>query len=267
MPSPFPGMDPWLEDPALFPDLHDSLVVYLREVIQARLPKPYFTAINSYVWLDEPERYVQPDVDVLRAPGMNGGGTAIATESLAEAIVIPAPLGEPRTTFLEIRAPYENERLVTSVEVLSWKNKSAGRRARDLYHRKQEQVMSGQANLVEIDLLRGGTHATSVPRAELEARASPFDYHVCVRRIEDAENSHVYTVRMQDRLPKFPIPLLPQDGAIPIDLQAVFDRTYDAGPYRQRVRYADRQPVPPLTPEQDAWAAEKIRAAGLLPTA
>ena len=41
MPSPFPGMDPFLEHPEVFPDLHDSLGATLRESLNARLPEPY----------------------------------------------------------------------------------------------------------------------------------------------------------------------------------------------------------------------------------
>jgi hypothetical protein len=40
MPSPFPGMDPYLENPEIFPDFHDSFITYLREVLQASLPAP-----------------------------------------------------------------------------------------------------------------------------------------------------------------------------------------------------------------------------------
>ena len=40
MPSPFPGMDPYLESPEIFPDFHDSFITYLREALQAACPPP-----------------------------------------------------------------------------------------------------------------------------------------------------------------------------------------------------------------------------------
>ena len=47
MPSPFPGMDPWLESRAIFPDLHNSFIAYLREGPECRLLRPYFAAIGK----------------------------------------------------------------------------------------------------------------------------------------------------------------------------------------------------------------------------
>ena len=56
MPSPFPGMDPYLEAPALFPDLHDRFVSYLADVLNTGLPAPYFAGIASRVWVESSER-------------------------------------------------------------------------------------------------------------------------------------------------------------------------------------------------------------------
>src|SRR5438094_891369 len=68
MPSPFPGMDPYLEDPAVFPDLHDSLITYARDALNAQLPPPYYAGSAARVWVDLSHRHVGPDVGVLR-PG------------------------------------------------------------------------------------------------------------------------------------------------------------------------------------------------------
>lgn len=57
------------------------------------------------------------------------------------------------------------------------------------------------------------------------------------------------------------MPLLPGDPDVPIDLQAVFDRSYDTGPYRRRIRYAGTAPIPPLRPEHRDWAGGLIRGA------
>ncbi len=68
MPSPFPGMDPWLEDPAIFPDLHNSLIIRLGDAINPLLPPPYFATSGSRVWIDQSFRFVEPDLDVLYPP-------------------------------------------------------------------------------------------------------------------------------------------------------------------------------------------------------
>lgn len=50
MPSPFPGMDPFLEHPAIFPGLHERLIAYLSESLQGRLPEPYTPAAKPNAW-------------------------------------------------------------------------------------------------------------------------------------------------------------------------------------------------------------------------
>ena len=80
-----------------------------------------------------------------------------------------------------------------------------------------------------------------------------FDYHVCVHCFESIEDYLVYPIRLEHRLPKVAIPLLPEDGVVPLDLQAVFDRCYDAGPYRRRIHSLEQPPEPPLTPAQTEW--------------
>src|SRR5438105_1197410 len=108
MPSPFPGMDPWLEGPAVFPDLHDSFITYLREALNAQLPPPYYAGIASRVWIETSQRRLEPDVDVLRpngdvrGPAASGGGVAVAVD--AEAVVVTVPLEERRESLIEIFA-------------------------------------------------------------------------------------------------------------------------------------------------------------------
>ncbi len=58
MPSPFPGMDPFLEHPDFFPDLHAAMSGYLREALQACLPAPYFAVVNQRLWVEPSARYI-----------------------------------------------------------------------------------------------------------------------------------------------------------------------------------------------------------------
>jgi len=172
MPSPFPGMDPFLEHPTLFPDLHSSLATYLREAIQAKLPEPYFAVLSERLWVEASLRHIEPDVDVMQANGAfaeNGGGVAVALPATRTPPVV-IRLDEPfRESFIEIRARRDDEEIVvTTIERLSPANKTEGSHGRELYIKKQREVLgSGRIHLVEIDLLRAGTHATAVRRDTL----------------------------------------------------------------------------------------------------
>ena len=117
---------------------------------------------------------------------------------------------------------------------------------------------TSQIHLVEIDLLSGGQHTTAVPLRRLRAKAGPFDYHVCIHRFDNMEDYFVYPIRLQDRLPEIAIPLLPGDGDVAIDLQEVFQRSYDAGPYRRRIRYSQTETLPPLDADARQWAAQPL---------
>jgi Protein of unknown function (DUF4058) len=230
MPSPFPGMDPYLETPEIFPDFHDSFIPYLREALQAHLPAPYFAALGRWVWI--------------------------------EVSVVKVAHDEFREPFIEIYTRgEEGKRLVASIEVLSLANKTPGEHGRDLYLRKQKELLASQVHLVEIDFLRGGEHATAVPLEAAREACGPFDDHASVRPFDVVETFHVYPVRLEDRLPPITVPLLPGDPPVTIDLQAVFDRCYDAGPYAREVNYAIDAPIPPLDPDRAAWAQQAVRAA------
>lgn len=271
MPSPFPGMDPFLEHPALFPDLHDRLVARLSETLQARLPEPYYAVVGARVWVESSRRTIGPDVEVLRPTGAPhgqaappGAGAVVAQRS--RPLVIRVPYDEMRETLVEIRARHDPEdRLVTTVEVLSLANKAPGAHGRDLYLRKQGELLDSPCHLVEIDLLRAGQHATAVPLDRLVEASGPFDYHVCVHRFDHVDDFFVYPIRLDEPLPEVAIPLLPGDSDVPLDLQALFGACYDAGPYRRRNPYRAVEPSPPLRLEQRAWALGILQAHGLVP--
>jgi hypothetical protein len=209
MPSPFPGMDPYLESPEIFPDFHDSMITYLREHLQASLPAPYFAAIGRRVWIEFSQRTIEPDVHILR------GGRRSSTErrGVAEALaVVNPPTAHPfavRVAQDEFHEPFieiylrdrQDKRLVTSLELLSLSNKTPGAQGRDLYTRKQRELLATQVHLVEIDLLRGGVHATAVPVEPARALCGPFDYHVSMHHFDDLETFYIYPICLDQCLP------------------------------------------------------------------
>jgi hypothetical protein len=256
-------MDPFLEHPAIFPGLHGRLIAYLSESLQAQLPEPYYAEIGERLWVETSDRSIGSDVYMLEDESQDRGAgrsgpVALATEVRSPPVVVTVPQDELRETYVEIHAGGASERVVTTIEVLSLANKTPGVHGRELYLRKQREVLASQIHLVEIDLLRGGQHTTAVPLRRARAKTGPFDYHVGVHRFDSLEDFFVYPLRLPDRLPEIGIPLLPGDRDVPLDLQAVFDRCYDAGPYRRRVRYGQTEPVPPLEAVHQAWAARLL---------
>jgi hypothetical protein len=263
MPSPFPGMDPFLESPHYFPMLHGNMITYLQEFLQAALPEPYDAATNERTWIEYAGRAVIPDVNVLAprehrkrpAPQANGGTAVAAVREAPRSVVIRVAEEELRESFLEIHVRKGSKlRLVTCIELLSPTNKSPGHKVRKAYRKKQRECLGSRVHLVEIDLLRDGQHTTAIPEARLEESLLEFDYHVCIHHFHQAAEFLVFPIRMEDPLPEIPIPLLPEDGAIKVDLQAVFNRCYDVGPYRKRIDYRREKPDVPLTRKQAAWA-------------
>jgi hypothetical protein len=265
MPSPFPGMDPWLERPMVFPTLHNNLITYLQAALKRLLPKGYIAAGANRVYID-PELKREPDVGVFGPDSLpNGKGSAAAAFASAGLLVIESdavsdPVEEP---YLEILSA-EDDRLVTAIEVVSLANKKPGDAGRLSYQQKQGEYRASAVNLVEIDLLRRGPHTTAVPEARLRASAPKFDYHVCVTSVEFPQRYFVAPIQLADRLPVIPIPLDEGVSPVMLDLQPVFDRCYDDGPLADLAKYDRKQPDPPLSPEQQAWAEGILREKGLL---
>src|SRR4051794_17142434 len=235
MPSPFPGMDPFLEHPAFFHPLHQRLIAYLSEQLQALLPAPYFAELEDRVWIEAAKpRQTVPDVNVLRGEGPSrrpdpAGGVVVEERAATEPVVIHVPHVEVSEWYVNVHARLgDSEQVVTTIEILSEANKTAGEQGRELYLRKQREVLSAKVHLVEIDLLRRGQHSTCVPPEKLDKALPDRDYHACVKHFDNAEDYFVYPIRLQECLPVLAIPLLPGDGSVPLDLQKAFDRAYDA---------------------------------------
>jgi uncharacterized protein DUF4058 len=246
----------------------------MREALNAILPAPYYAATASRVWIETSQRRVEPDVNVLHPReavnggvqvGGGGGSVAVAEAVATEPVVIPLVQEEVREIFLEIHAQPGGERVVATIEVLSPANKTAGQ-GRTLYLQKQDEMLRSRVHLIEIDLLRAGVPTTVVPMGDAVRTVGFFDYHACVHRWDRPSVCFLYPIQLQGRLPILSIPLVPEDRPTVVDLKAVLDRAYDSGRYRQRARYREQPPSPPLHPNQLAWVEETLRAAGLRET-
>jgi hypothetical protein len=260
MPSPFPGMDPWLEAEGIFPDLHDTLLLLMKEALNAALPPGYRATTRNRVWVDEGQRR-DPDVSLF-GPDDHGAGNGTALATLSGLAVVNDFTDPWEEMYLEI-VSQEGDRLVTAIEVLSRSNKRPGSRGREAYAEKQEEYRRGGVNVVEIDLLRSGVHATMIDAQQLDALTPGYSYHVCVTICRPPRRRFAAAWRMADRLPAFDIPLDPGVRPVHVDLQPMLDRTYDISRYAMAAKYR-RPPDPPLTPEQQAWAEGILREKGLL---
>ena len=267
MPGPFPGMDPYLEHPTLWPGTHQGLITYIHETLNAQLPPGFVASMNERLYIVQPERSVYPDVAVLEHPSPRrerDRSGAAATAVADPPYVFTVEPVEVREAFVEILPVGDEERVVTAIEVLSHANKAPGSHGRDLYLTKQHQLLQSQTHLLEIDLLRTGAPTLVPPPEQLRTRRPAWDYVVCLHRAGRGGTFEVWLNTVRERLPRVWVPLTDAEPDIALDLQAVFDRCYDAGPYRRRVDYR-REPTPLLRDEDAAWADALLREKGLRP--
>ena len=251
----FPGMDPYLEDPQIWPGVHNRFVVYLADQLQPSLRPRYVAAVEERVYLEGPNREIIPDVWLRQAQHGSSGAVALADED-APILVEVEPL-EIHESYITILDRQSGQRVVTVIEVVSPANKYAGP-GRESYLAKQREVRCSNAHLVGIDLLRTGPHVVAVP--EYKARGKGFyDYLISVNRAIRARTGfELYLRGLRERLPRIKVPLAEPDPDVQLDLQAVLNHTYEQGSYRDRLNY--QVPCKPaLSPADQAWAGELIR--------
>jgi hypothetical protein len=267
MPSPFPGMDPFLESHN-FGSLHSNMITYTQEALQKQLPGNYYALTSERIWIDTSERFIEPDVflteETRKSKRKTDDPGAVATLTLTKPVIVTVPHDEHTEPYLDIYYKKgDKKRLVCTIEILSLSNKTPGQKGQKLYRRKQREVLARKIHLVEIDLLRAGNHTTAVALDWATHKTGAFDYHVCVRRYNRFEEFEVYPILMQEALPTIAIPLLPADGDIPLDLQAILQRAYEAGPYARSLDYRTAPIEPPLSAKQATWMRERLRGAGI----
>ena len=265
MPSPFPGMDPYLE--AHWGDVHAGFIIYSRDALQGVLPRSLRARVEERVLLEIPQGigyhpYV-PDVRVVEFTSKRGLETRPqASVAVAEPTLVEAEVGPVTETYLEIIDRESGNRVVTMIEFLNPSNKSPGSN-REQYLRKQQSVCSSNTNLVEIDLNRFGTHSLAFPLGYLDPEKHT-PYMTSVRRPSRGGTAEVYPMPLWERLPIIKVPLRPDDADVLLDLQALVDQCYRNGGYEDTLNYAI-DPDPPLTGADETWAYEYLHEKGLRP--
>jgi hypothetical protein len=258
--NPFPGMNLYLEQH--WRDVHTSLMIYLRDQLQAGLPEGLWASVEEEVLIDEAESgpvgRVHPDVQVSESWGESRGlATAVGGLAVAEPVVLLDP--EPATErCVQIFAA--GGRLITAVEVLSPTNKRRYER-RSAYRRKRRTYQEGGVHVVEIDLIRDGDYLVLAPE-ELIPASQRAPYIVSVWRATEPGVKFAYPCPLAKPLPRIAVPLRPRDTDAVLDLQELIDLCYVRGRYHARLDY-HAEPEPPLEPADAQWADQLLRTAGL----
>lgn len=260
MPSPFPGMDPYIESQRNWSDFHADLATEIRARLNAHIQPDYYATAVTYVAYDVIEvarkdpQAAFPDVGVWRAgqqPPTGGGAavmeTVIDPPQAHGQVKLEAPF---RLANVEVRQA-GTDRLVTAVEILSPINKRTGRE-REKYLRKRRELLRTDVHVMEIDLLRGGQ------RSDLETPLPPAPYYITLGRANHRPTIEVWAVQLQTRLPVVPVPLLYPDPDVALDLGAIVRAVYERGAYGTRLNYREPVPPPALEPEQTDWVNQLL---------
>jgi hypothetical protein len=257
MPCPFPGMDPYIERPPIWPDFHDALVATIRGLLQPLLRPRYVALMQDRIYVVRDDQARKPDVSIVRAasgPSSLGGAAVL---DLDTPTIFEVYREEVREPLVEIIEPAADNKLITTIEVLSPDNKRSGP-GRVSYLAKRDQYAQAGANIVEIDLLAGGEPTVKLKPEKLES-LKPWRYLVAVSRWPTL--FEIYTVPLARRLPKIAVPLTYDDADVPLDLQAAFARSWNEGPYPELPRY-DGPPPSELSQVEQHWCREQLTKAG-----
>lgn len=270
--SPFPGCDPYLQ--RRWESCHTQMVVAFGELLRGKLPSDLRPRIESRVFIEETDAsgfarssFVKPDAFVVEYPrgyppprvetsrvseGSDEGDTLVADP--IEFATVPVEMKEHYINIVDVT---DGERIITSIEILSPANKAAGP-GFDRFRKKQDTMRAGGVSLVEIDLIRGGLRAISVPAIFKDAGPEIL-YRVAVLPAWRPGSGELYALTLRHRLPVINLPLRRTDPTLSLDLQAMHDIAYDRGEFAVDVDYR-KEPEPPLGTEDAAWSDRLLKA-------
>jgi hypothetical protein len=262
MPTPFPGMDPYLERRGLWEEVHTALITRTQQFLTPLLRPKYRVAIEqrTYLSLVMPggELIGKPDV-MVTTPHAPAGETVMMAVAMTAPAVADEPLvGElPQAEevierYLEIRDTVTHD-VITAIEILSPTNKQSGEGRRQ-YEQKRLNVLASATSLVEIDLLRGGQPFAM----SLSGQAAPQShYRIVISRSWQRPRADLYLFNLQQPIPAFHIPLRPGEKEPVLPLNQLLHELYDQSGYDLAIDY-HTSPVPPLAPAERDWASQLL---------
>jgi hypothetical protein len=258
MPYPFPGMNPYLEQPAFWSSVHSRLIVAIADTVAPQILPNYYIEVETRTYSEDPSNELLigiPDAVVLTQPSMARSLPSRATAVQTRPQQVQLPIGlEVKDRYLEVRET-ETNAVVTVIELLSPKNKRAGK-GRSAYEAKRDRILESMAHLVEIDLLR---IADPMP---LQNDLS-WDYRILVSRSEARPNADLYGFTLRERIPDFPLPLKQPEERVSIDLQSILQGVYDRAGYDYRIDYQQAVPPPTLSAADQIWVSEILASTAI----
>ncbi|MFB2893999.1 DUF4058 family protein [Aerosakkonemataceae cyanobacterium BLCC-F50] len=250
MPSPFPGMNPYLENPEIWPEVHNRLIVAISDSLVPQLLPKYRVAIEKRVYQMNSDNSLLvgiPDVTIQKITNQSNSPTsniAVAAPPVTALKVRVPMLMEFRETYLEVRE-IATQKVITVIELLSPKNKRPGE-GREAYLNKRQKILSSSTHLVEIDLLRAG-EAMPVFGNDFTA-----NYRILVSRGDCRPEADLYLFNLPNPIPTFPLPLQSGDSEPIVDLQNLLDGVYDRAAYNYIIDYT-KEPYPTLSETETTW--------------
>jgi hypothetical protein len=236
MNSPFPGMDPFIEDRLIWSDFHNSFAGELSANLNRKIRPHYFAALTPYMTYEVIEispsklQSARPNIDVSQTSPhrMATGATAVMDPPQAQSYTeLELPL---ELMSVEVRQ-VSSDRLITAIEILSPVNKQRSHEARVDYLRKRRDLIRSQTHFIEIDLLRVGEHTP------LDPPVGPASYYVSLSRVDARPRLDVWMIQLDSRLPRIPVPLDEYDPDVIVDLGEIAALVYERGGYDARIDY------------------------------
>jgi hypothetical protein len=259
MASPFPGMDPYLEQPTFWSSFHSRLIVAIADALAPQLLPQYYIEVETRTYLEGEDEllvgvpdgvvYVPSNADSAEQEVVPQGGIAMQVRPQK----VTLPMGsEVKERYLEVRE-VGTDAVITVIEVISPKNKQGGK-GRTKYERKRETVLETQTHWVEIDLLRAGK---PMP---MRGVSGVMDYRVLVSRSNLRPEADLYGFTLRQVMPMFPLPLRQEDEAVMVDLQTIFSGVYDRAGYGVRLNYQQPLPPPALSASNQQWMTDLLQS-------
>lgn len=249
-------MDPYLEHPSLWPDVHNRLIAAIADELGPLVAPDYYVRLERRTYILGPDDLVfigRPDVSVLPSPTYEPDQPKALPQAEVGVVEVTLPLpDEVGESYLEVHE-VSTGRVITVMELLSPANKLYPQ-GREEYEHKRYEIARSRSNLVEIDLLRAGR---PMP---IQGPAIESDYRILISRATTRPRAHLYPFNLRDAIPTFTLPLLPGDDEPPVNLGAIFHALYERARYDLSLDYS-QPPSPPLRDEDMAWARELIAAA------
>jgi hypothetical protein len=263
--SPFPGMNPYLEQPSFWSSFHNRFMVTIANAIEPQLSDRYYIDVETRTYQSDEggdEILIGIPDAVVFSSGMGttnvsgelegveqDSSIALQAPPTPEPVQVPMPL-EIRERYLEIRE-VGSDAVITVMELLSPKKKQAGE-GRNAYEQKRRSVLGSSTHLIELDLLRGGR------QMEILGNPKTTLYSILVSRSHRRPDVELYRVALQQPLPNIWIPLKLDEPEVIAPLQSAFQQVFREARYGTRIDYRQQPPPPTLSKADQAWLDEQL---------